>query len=549
MSTQSGSDNTRQRWLLRYRRMLPLGIFLLVAAITIVSVIAIERSEAKQGDAQLASRTAAIASSLERRADAVSNYLRAGSALLASVDEVRPEHFSRFVSDLRLDADFGGVEGIGWAEVVQPEETAQFNARLGGASRVPVTFLQPDTEKNRLALGYDMYSEAVRRAAMQEAERNVAPTASGKVVLSPEGYDNAPGFLIYMPVFEPAEGGRQLRGFIYGLFNADEFLSSALESEDAEQYAVRLFHGEAEVDDLLASSAGPHANAREAASQQVKFANSPFLLQVSQSDGGGLSGLSIATLVFGILVASMLAFLVRVLARQAAEDEASLAWFEEQASIRNSLTREVNHRAKNTLANVLSIIALTRRRAGNIGDFADRLEGRIRALSATHDLLTKSDWGTTRVKAVIDAELKPFSQDGTNVIRLNGPDVELAPNDALSLGLAMHELATNAAQHGALSDAGGQVGVEWEMEEPELVRVSWAESGGPKVLQERARGFGTDLIERVLASELRNPVNLEFAPDGVHCSLLIPVRKPSEFAMRASKAAAQEQLNTPDSKD
>lgn len=133
---------------------------------------------------------------------------------------------------------------------------------------------------------------------------------------------------------------------------------------------------------------------------------------------------------------------------QALEDETSLRWFEEQASIRNSLTRELNHRVKNTLASVLSIIALTRRRATNLGEFAHGLDGRIRALSATHDLLTRSDWGTTPVRAVVEAELLPYADASDHEVDIAGPDVELAPNDALSLGLAMHELATNAAKYG-----------------------------------------------------------------------------------------------------
>jgi two-component sensor histidine kinase len=241
-----------------------------------------------------------------------------------------------------------------------------------------------------------------------------------------------------------------------------------------------------------------------------------------------------------MLVASLLMLLVRMLTQQALEDEASLRWFEEQASIRNSLTRELNHRVKNTLANVLSIMALTRRRSKSLEEFADGLDGRIRALSATHDLLTKSDWGTTPVRAVIEAELVPYAHDGDHEIDLQGPDIELAPNDALSLGLAMHELATNAAKYGALSRPGGKVAAHWKLVSPGLVRIEWQESGGPPVTQERGRGFGTDLIERIVAHELKNPVELEFASEGVRCVLTVPVRRPSEFSMRAGKPGARE---------
>ncbi|GAA0269708.1 CHASE domain-containing protein [Alteraurantiacibacter aestuarii] len=530
---------------------MPVSIFVLISAITVLSIFSIERSEERQASAELSSRTIAIASALERRANASSAYLRAGAALLASLDSVPPASFRRFVSELRLDADYRGAEGIGWAMVVRPDEIDAFEVILQADSTVaarlyprpsgdqpfsvPVTYLQPDTERNRRALGFDMYSDPVRRAAMQEAERTARPTASGKVVLQQEGDGEQPGFLIYMPVFEAAPGGRRLRGFIYSPFNAQDFLSSALELEDAGNYGVSLFYGSATEQNLLASTIISSGEEREQHRELVTIANAPFVLQVSRADSGFLSGLSMATLIFGMLVASLLMLLVRMLTQQAVEDEASLIWFEEQASIRNSLTRELNHRVKNTLANVLSIIALTRRRAEDVSEFANGLDGRIRALSATHDLLTKSDWGTTPIGDVVQAELRPYAQDKDHVVEATGPEIELAPNDALSLGLAMHELATNAAKYGALSRAGGKVTITWEMAGEALVRVEWVESGGPAVPQQRGRGFGTDLIERIVAHELRNPVELIFDPAGVRCTMMIPVRQPTEFAIRASK--------------
>jgi two-component sensor histidine kinase len=471
---------------------------------------------------------------------------------------VQPEVFRRFVSELRLDADYRGAQGIGWAMVVRPDEVDAFNTILAGGGQgdarlhpmptgeqpimAPVTYLHPDTQRNRDALGYDMYSEPVRREAMIEAERTARPTATGKVVLVQDRQSLQPGFLIYMPVFEAAPGGRRLRGFIYSPFNAEDFLSSALALEDAGAYGVSIYDGAASPENLLASTIQPDG-ADVQVREQVQIANTPFVLELSESGGSVLSGLSMATLIFGLLVASLLMLVVRLLTRQAIEDEEAIGWFAEQASIRKSLTRELNHRVKNTLANVLSIIALTRRRADNLDDFASSLDGRIRALSATHDLLTMSDWGSTPIRAVIEAELRPYAMDTDRIVSIDGPDVELAPNDTLSLGLAVHELATNAAKYGALSQPGGNVSVQWEKVADELVRVTWQERGGPPVAAKRGRGFGTDLIERVVASELRQPVQLDFAEDGVRCELLIPVRRPSEFAIRAKRSQFDQQLS------
>ena len=534
---------------------MPVAIFVLIAAITVLSVFAIERGEDARAAVQLHGRATAIASALERRANASSAYLRAGAALLATLDDVPPARFRRFVSELRLDADYRGAEGIGWAPVVYPDEIEAYDAQMaaeapgrvrlhpsldgGQPYAVPVTYLEPDTERNRRALGFDMFSDPVRRAAMQDAERTARPTASGRVTLRQEGNGADAGFLIYMPVFEPIPGGRRLKGFIYSPFAARDFLAAALELEDAGGFSVRLYDGAVREANLMASLESAVAQG-DTVSERVEVADTPWLLQLTSSYGGGLSGLSMLTMIFGMLVASLLMLLVRMLTQQALEDEASLRWFEEQASIRNSLTRELNHRVKNTLANVLSIMALTRRRSKSLEEFADGLDGRIRALSATHDLLTKSDWGTTPVRAVIEAELVPYAHDGDHEIDLQGPDIELAPNDALSLGLAMHELATNAAKYGALSRPGGKVAAHWKLVSPGLVRIEWQESGGPPVTQERGRGFGTDLIERIVAHELKNPVELEFASEGVRCVLTVPVRRPSEFSMRAGKPGARE---------
>ena len=552
----AGGRSKTKRWLVRFPRAMPVAIFLLIAAITVLSVFAIERGEDARAAAQLRSRASAIVSALERRANASSAYLRAGAALLATLDDIPAARFRRFVSELRLDADYRGTEGIGWAMVVRPDEVESFNALMaqdapGGRARlhprpagsapysVAVTYLQPDTERNRRAIGFDMFSEPVRREAMLEAERTARPTASGKVVLRQEDDGMSPGFLIYMPVFEPAPEGRRLKGYIYSPFSAPEFLDSALELENAEGYDVVLYDGPVSETNYLAR-AGRGRSGGESVVERVAIGTEPWALTVTGPDSSGLSGLSMVTIIFGLLVAGLLMLLVRMLTQQAIEDEASLRWFEEQASIRNSLTRELNHRVKNTLANVLSILALTRRRATSLGEFADGLDGRIRALSATHDLLTQSDWGTTPIRSVIEAELLPYAQASDHQIELQGPHIELAPNDALSLGLATHELATNATKYGSLSKPGGKVAVHWKLISDALVRVEWQESGGPPVAPKRARGFGTDLIERIVAHELKHEVQLDFLPEGVRCVLTIPVRQPTQFAIRASRGAVRE---------
>ncbi|MXP29584.1 histidine kinase [Porphyrobacter algicida] len=528
---------------------MPLVIFLLVLAITILGVFSIERGERQRDQAMMGRTALALSSALERRASVNSSYLRAGAALFSMQNGVSVGIFRRFVSEMRFDSDYRGAEGLGWAPVVEPGQAAAFDQQLqalygtdinlhpapGSGSRtkiVPVFYLEPETARNRRALGFDMYSESVRRAAIDAAEEGQRPTASGPITLVQEGSATDAGFIVYMPVFSSAGGRTTLKGFIYSPYNAPGFLASATEQVDLNGMGAALYDDNRGKRRLLAEIAGP-GKGEARVIQHFSIAYRPMTLVITSSRDGSLSLLSMITLLFGLAVASLLMIVSRLLTQQALEDQRALDWFAEQNSIRNSLTRELNHRVKNTLANVLSIATLTRRRATTLDEYADGLDGRIRALSATHDLLTQSEWGTTPVAAVARAELAPYAQGMDGTLETSGPDVELAPNDALSLGLALHELATNASKYGALSQAGGKVSITWETTEDGLARIDWVESGGPSVPRERSRGFGTDLIEKIVAHELRHPVNLVFAPEGVRCTLLVPVRQPSQFAIRA----------------
>ncbi|WP_100259662.1 CHASE domain-containing protein [Qipengyuania seohaensis] len=542
----------RQRWLVDYPRAVPLAIFLLVAAVTALSVFAIESGQRIREDAELTRKAQAMAFAIERRAYSNSAFLRAAGALFGSQDKVDGETFRQFVAELRLDSDYRGAEGIGWAPAIDSTVVAETEAVLNEgklhsiritpsivaeprSQLVPVLFLQPDTLRNRRALGFDMYSEQVRRKALDEATRTERPTATGRVTLVQEGGGEEPGFLIYMPVFEGSIGNRTLKGFVYSPFTAAQFLTSAAELVSGEETPVRLFDiGDG--DRVLMAERQGWAPDRATVDRQVDMAGREMLLVVQASNDNTLSSLSMITLLFGLAVASLLLVVARLLTQQAQEDSRSLDWFAEQNSIRNSLTRELNHRVKNTLANVLSIVSLTRRRADNLDDFAEGIDQRIRALSATHDLLTQSEWGTTPIRSVIEVELAPYANDAEHEVVTEGPQVELAPNDALSLGLAIHELATNAAKFGALSTVGGKVSIVWTLVNERLARIDWTESGGPRVTEPTKRGFGTDLIEKIVAHELRHPVDLEFLPTGVRCKLLVPVREPSEFALRSPPA-------------
>ena len=191
---------------------------------------------------------------------------------------------------------------------------------------------------------------------------------------------------------------------------------------------------------------------------------------------------------------------------------------------------ELNHRVKNNLAMIQAISAQTFRNAEDLSKAEADFTARILALAKANDLLTDEHWVDASLKSVIETALQPhFADKGRCAIR--GPMVRLSAKTALSLSMAMHELATNAVKYGAWSSETGQVSVAWSLE-PDLtgerLRLEWRESGGPPVSAPKRRGFGSRLVERGLAAELEGEARLRFEPDGLVCSIEAPLRGAKE---------------------
>ncbi len=193
---------------------------------------------------------------------------------------------------------------------------------------------------------------------------------------------------------------------------------------------------------------------------------------------------------------------------------------------RKLLLDELNHRVKNTLATVQSMAAQTMRHADSLPAFRKAFESRLIAMSSTHNLLTKGDWKSASLRELLKAELAPFQQDGESRVTMRGPDVQLNPAQSTSLGMAFHELTTNAVKYGALSRHEGHVTVEWNVTQENggnLLRIVWRERGGPEVAPPRRRGFGSRLIERGLVGQHGGRAELIFNPEGVTCEIEIPL--------------------------
>jgi PAS domain S-box-containing protein len=195
---------------------------------------------------------------------------------------------------------------------------------------------------------------------------------------------------------------------------------------------------------------------------------------------------------------------------------------EEQQAL---LVREVDHRAKNVLAVVQSIVRLSH--ADTVPGYVAAIEGRIQALSRVHGLLAQARWEGTDLRRLITDELSPYAAADGVTIRVDGPSITVDPSTAQALALALHELSTNAAKYGALSRPGGRIEVKWD-EDKGFLTLVWTERGGPPASRPGAPGFGLKVIGRSVDAQLGGRVDFKWRKEGLTCTLTVPLTESAE---------------------
>ncbi|MGC1622218.1 MAG: response regulator [Pseudolabrys sp.] len=193
------------------------------------------------------------------------------------------------------------------------------------------------------------------------------------------------------------------------------------------------------------------------------------------------------------------------------------------------LAEEVDHRARNVVAVVQSIMRLTR--ADSIDDYIGALDGRIGALSNAHRLLAGSRWEGADLTRLVEEEFAPYRASGNERVKSRGPNVLLPPATAQTIALALHELATNAAKYGALSVDPGYVELTWQTE-PGKLELVWTESGGPQIGPPDRRGYGSRAIVAGIERQLGGLVNFDWRASGLRCTLCVPHEDTSDPSKR-----------------
>ncbi|MBN9669418.1 sensor histidine kinase [Roseibium aggregatum] len=186
--------------------------------------------------------------------------------------------------------------------------------------------------------------------------------------------------------------------------------------------------------------------------------------------------------------------------------------------------RELTHRSKNLLAVIQAMARQTAARSDNTDDFVESFSARLQAMAASHDLLVSQSWYGADLKELVRAHLAQSIDPGSPQIEIQGESRSITADDAQNLGLALHELTTNAAKYGALSVLDGKLSVSWD-EKDGKIRLVWKETGGPEVVPPKRNGFGRMLLERLVGPALNGDVHIDFDPGGVRCEIEFSPKK------------------------
>lgn len=199
---------------------------------------------------------------------------------------------------------------------------------------------------------------------------------------------------------------------------------------------------------------------------------------------------------------------------------------ERTAERQTLLIRELHHRVKNTLATVQALLGASARSATSVDAFYASFSARVISLAKTHNLLTEDYWQQASLHDMLLNELGPYNDSEGSRIILNGPRVDLIGDLAVPTGMAIHELTTNAAKHGALSVPEGRIRVNWSVQpgmEGQVLSLDWVERDGPSTETPTRRGFGSTLLQRVLTVQCRAEIDYDFQPAGLHFSMRAPL--------------------------
>ena len=453
-----------------------------------------------------------------------------------------------YLSSLQPQVRTPGMEGVGIATAFPAGAPglaeAQLRQNYGKDIKVwpaatdqkigfAVTLVEPYTPRRHVALGFDMYSDPTRRAAMRRAWQTGEPAASGVVELAQErmATRKQKGFLIYIPVYArlPASpltnvatrpGARPIEAFIYAPFRSEDMMKAVLGEQIRGIDGLEVYAGDGPKAQLLYRHGKVGWDAHE---QKLRVADREWTMRISYGRFLERLGRPFAIFVFGVLLAILATQLHRVQQRRVGMAQALAAEQARHAEDRELMIGEMAHRMKNAFARIGALARITLRESASLEEFETKFDGRMRALSDAKQMLVTGAVDTVELGRIVHRELEIAGWSGERLAALDGPVVCLDDESAQAITLAVHELVTNSIKYGALSGRGGDLAVGWRIEAGQ-VEFRWTETGLTAPPQIDTESFGTQFIRSLIERQLKG----SWDRTAVDNSLTILIRWPDD---------------------
>ena len=449
-----------------------------------------------------------------------------------------------YLSSLQPQVRTPGMEGIGIAAAMPagvpdlPE--AQLRQNYGQDIRVwpatdqtvgfAVVLVEPYTPRRQVALGFDMYSDPTRRAAMRRAWQTGQPAASGVVSLAQEKASphKQKGFLIYLPVYtrQPVSpltniatrpGTRPVEAFIYAPFRSQDMMKAVLGEQIKGIAGIEVYAGDGPSAQLLYRHGKVGWDAHE---EKLRVADREWTMRISYGRLLERLGRPLAIFVFGLLLAILATQLHRVQQRRVGAAQALAEEQARHAEDKELMIGEMAHRMKNAFARIGALARITLRESSDLKDFEEKFDGRLRALSDAKQMLVTGAVGFVELGAIIRRELELAGWSAERQAGITGPEVRLDDEAAQTISLSLHEVVTNSIKYGALS-GNGDLTVDWRRIERDI-ELRWIESGLATTPEIGTESFGTQFIRSLIERQLKG----SWQRTAVDNSLTIVIRWP-----------------------
>lgn len=450
-----------------------------------------------------------------------------------------------YLAALQPQVQAPGMEGVGIAAAMRADTPAAVEAKLrenyGRDIKVwpatdqpigfPIVLVEPYTPRRNAALGFDMYSEPTRRAAMRRAWQTGQPAASGIVQLAQEKgvATKQPGFLIYLPVYArtafgatpdtlaTAPGTRAVEAFVYAPFRSADMMKAVLGTQLETINGIEIYAGEGPAAPLVFRKGTMGWDAQE---QLLRVADRQWTMRISYGRLLERLGRPLAIMIFGIAVALLATQLHRVQRRRIDAFQALAAEKARHAEDRELMIGEMAHRMKNAFARIGALARITLRESASLDEFETKFDGRMRALSDAKQMLVTGAVDSVELGKIVRRELELAGRSPEQMAAVTGPNVHLDDEGAQALSLAIHEFVTNSIKYGVLS-GNGDLAVSWRRDESDI-ELNWTESNLPATPQIDSESFGTQFIRTLIERQLKGSWDRSAADH----SLCITIRWP-----------------------